>query len=671
MSNIEFAGNKASSDGGTIFSRGYFNMDNCIIHDSMADDTGGAIYADDDAWFDINNSTITQNAAKNDGGAFNLHLDKNSTIRNSTISGNKSNTEDGGAISLDSDKKVLSIYDTTILDNESDDTGGAIEVENGSLKLYGVNFRNNHSGKGGAIYFDGGDSDILEICEYENDTVFEDNQARNNGGAIYVDDSTVTLNRGKFISNYSRNDGGAIYIDDGTTTLNNTVFEKNYTQINSGAGIYIDDGDLNINGGTFRHNSASSEGGAILFGEDSDKLNIQGAIIAEFNTAGAGNDFYLQEDKYLTVVGSLEGSYIGILKYLRTGEIARGYSDHNTVDPSNYFFTYSVSTGATLDGNKVVLKDGVKGNVESSFISYDNGADLRRIAGNNWMAGIDGERTLNEINIPGTHDTAMRNIVNEAGIGSTANAGAKYAKTQYRYIHEQYEEGVRYVDIRLHNRHVREHWWRPNELIDDGENLWQTHGKTHGGTYWAGDENDNEMNVNMVLDWTRDFLTRNPSECIIMGFTEETYRKNENPKIRERLFNIVKKWIQDNPVNPATGKPYIYLEDGDIEKTYSFMPKLKDVRGMILLETGDDWKLGGFRGYGNAGMTTVTGQKTDRLVWWDTKRDDVNSFFADPEHQIALPKPGEEWDHKNTLFKIGLNCAPQNKTTTLPQETPL
>ena len=92
LSNIEFAGNKASSDGGTIFSRGYFNMDNCIIHDSMADDTGGAIYADDDAWFDINNSTITQNSAKNDGGAFNLHLDKNSTIRNSTISGNKSNS---------------------------------------------------------------------------------------------------------------------------------------------------------------------------------------------------------------------------------------------------------------------------------------------------------------------------------------------------------------------------------------------------------------------------------------------------------------------------------------------------------------------------------------------------------------------------------------------------
>ncbi len=670
LKNIEFAGNKASTDGGAIFSRGYFNMDNCIIHDSMADDTGGAIFTDDDAWFDINNSTITQNEAKNDGGAFNLHLKQESSIRNSTISGNKSNTEDGGAISLDANKKVLSIYDTLISDNESDDTGGAIEVEDGSIKLYGATFRNNHSGKGGAIYFNGGGSDILEICEYENDTVFEDNQGRNKGGAIYVDDSTVTLNRGKFISNYSRNDGGAIYIDDGTTTLNNTVFEKNYTQINSGAGIYIDDGDLNINGGTFRHNSASSEGGAILFGEDSDKLNIQGSIIAEFNTAGAGNDFYLQKDKYLTVVGSLEGSYIGILKYLRLGEIARGYSDHNTVDPSNYFFTYSISTGATLDGNKVVLKDGVKGNVESSFISYDNGADLRRIAGNNWMAGIDGERTLNEINIPGTHDTAMRNIVNEAGIGSTANAGAKYARTQYRYPTEQYEEGVRYVDIRLHNRHVREHWWRPNELIDDGENLWQTHGKTHGGTYWAGDENDNEMNVNMILDWTRDFLTRNPSECIIMGFTEETYRTNENPKIRERLFNIVQKWIQDNPVNPATGKPYIYLEDGDIEKTYSFMPKLKDVRGMILLETGDDWKLGGFRGYGKAGMS-ATGQETGRLVWWDKKRDDVNSFFANPEHQIALPKPGEEWDHKNTLFKIGLNCAPQNSTTTLPQETPL
>lgn len=667
--NIQFTGNKAT-DGGAILNRGYLSMNNCIISGNEASSTGGAIFNTDDGYFDLDSLTITDNKAKDEGGAFRIHLDKNSTIKNSEIKNNESKDDDGGAISLDEGGKVLSIYDTIISDNKCKDNGGAIDVDDGSIKLYGVTIRNNSAKKGGAVYFDGGSDDVFEIAEYQNNTIFEDNKASDKGGAIYNNDSDIVFNNGRFISNVTKNDGGALYLDDGKVTLNNTVFEKNKTEYNSGGAIYINDGDLNINGATFRNNAAASEGGAILFDEDSNNIKIQGAIIAEFNTAGAGNDFYLQDGKYLNVVGSLEGSYIGILKYLRTGEIARGYSDHNTVDPSNYFFTYSISTGATLDGNKVVLKDGVKGNVESSFISYDNGVDLRRIAGNNWMAGIDGERTLNEINIPGTHDTAMRNIVNEAGIGSTANAGAKYARTQYRYVHEQYEEGVRYVDIRLHNRHVREHWWRPNELIDDGENLWQTHGKTLGGTYWAGDENDNEMNVNMVLDWTRDFLTRNPSECIIMGFTEETYRTNENPEIRERLFNIVKKWIQDNPVNPATGKPYIYLEDGDIEKTYTFMPKLKDVRGMILLETGDDWQLGGFRGYGKAGMST-TGQKTDRLVWWDAKRDDVNSFFANPDHQITLPKPGEEWDHKNTLFKIGLNCAPQNKTTTLPQETPL
>ena len=46
----------------------------------------------------------------------------------------------------------------------------------------------------------------------------------------------------------------------------------------------------------------------------------------------------------------------------------------------------------------------------------------------------------------------MRKIGIEAGKGSAFKAMNYKAITQKRYIPEQLEEGVRYTDIRLHNR---------------------------------------------------------------------------------------------------------------------------------------------------------------------------------------------------------------------------
>ena len=677
LDKIVFEKNYASKDGGAIYNRGELTMVSCEIRDCEASDTAGAIYNTDEGFFNIEKTTITNCTAKNDGGAINAHADKGLTIKESTITHNKSKTEDGGAISFDTNGKVLKIYDTVISDNECQDYGGAIDVENGSVELYGCTIKNNIAADGGAIYMDGGDDDHFEICSYETNTVIEGNYARKDGGALFNRDSEVKISSAKFINNIAEKNGGALRLKDGVTTINDVLFQGNEATINNGGAVQLsNDAVLNINSASFIENIAGAEGGAIYFNKDGKSINIQGTIKADYNAAAYGPNIYLKDGKLLNVVGSLEGSSIGVSKSGKTGAVAKGYQEFNTEDPANVFFSSDDSMGIALDGDKVVISEEAKKidpYLDEPFVNpSDQGAlDSRKVASNNWMSGISGERTLNEINIPGTHDTSMRRVSGNAGTLSSFGFGDQYAITQKRYIQEQLEEGVRYMDIRLHNRKVKEHTFKKNELIDDGENLWQTHGKKEGGTYWAGDEDDNLINLNKVLDWVKSFLIRNPSECLILGFTEETYRTEENPIIRDRLKVILDKFIEENPVNPSTGRPFVYLQDNDITKDYTFMPKLKDVRGMILLETGSDWSVGGFRSYKKAGMNTA-GQSTGYKVFWDKKRDDVNAFFADPAHQIALPKAGQEWDHKNTLFKIGLNCAPQKwGKLGMPDETPI
>ena len=122
-------------------------------------------------------------------------------------------------------------------------------------------------------------------------------------------------------------------------------------------------------------------------------------------------------------------------------------------------------------------------------------------------------------------------------------------------------------------------------LKDDGENLYLCHGKNgFGGTFFAKDPNTGyPLSLSTVIDWTEDFLAANPTEYILLDFSPETSQKDQTPIIFKRLDKILSERTKD--INPATNEPYFYLEDGVYPKEYSGLPKLKDVRGKILLRT--------------------------------------------------------------------------------------
>lgn len=158
-----------------------------------------------------------------------------------------------------------------------------------------------------------------------------------------------------------------------------------------------------------------------------------------------------------------------------------------------------------------------------------------------WMAAVDDSRLLNEINLPGTHDSA-----------TTYVELAFFSRCQDLSILEQLEAGIRYLDIRLG--------------IEDGK-MKLMHGFTNAKKnalpwsekLWLGD----------VLSQCYEFLKQHPTETIVFMVKQEY--GDESVAEFETLLNS---YIMENP-------DYWYLSDS--------LPTLKEARGkLVLMRRYDD-----------------------------------------------------------------------------------
>lgn len=145
----------------------------------------------------------------------------------------------------------------------------------------------------------------------------------------------------------------------------------------------------------------------------------------------------------------------------------------------------------------------------------------------NWMSEIDDGKYLSQISIPGTHDSAAL----YEPISNTA-------KCQNLTLDEQFNCGVRYIDIRCRS-------------INDSFAI------HHGPVY-------QHLNFDDVINVCRDFLKKNPTETIIMSVKEE-YKSSGSEKTFEEIFNS-------------------YVEkDESIWLLSDEIPKLGEARGKIVL----------------------------------------------------------------------------------------
>lgn len=231
LENLKITGGKVNNSGGIYIISGNLTLKKCAVTKNESSDGGGGIQFDgeklivedseisgnigdpggiwvmeDSAQTKIKNSNIKNNVARWSGGG--LKLAGESTIEGCDISGNKAESSVGGGLILAFNNKSCKIINSKISNNTAGENGGGIYINGGTLSLESsaeINLNKAKNG-GGAIYASCEYSTItVNIGEKDDsdDVLIEQNKAKR-GGAFYgADNARFVMNAGKVSGNYS------------------------------------------------------------------------------------------------------------------------------------------------------------------------------------------------------------------------------------------------------------------------------------------------------------------------------------------------------------------------------------------------------------------------------------------------------------------------------------
>lgn len=179
-----------------------------------------------------------------------------------------------------------------------------------------------------------------------------------------------------------------------------------------------------------------------------------------------------------------------------------------------------------------------------------------------WMKYVDDNKFLDELSIPGTHDSGTCSVDNDTEPQSSQ------VKCQQDYIPTQLLEGIRYFDIRL----------------GKGDDPGIDH-----GIFYLLKKDGNYLHLSDVIGYFKTFLNENPSEALIMLAS-----RGNDEATDESITTAFAKVMADNP---------------NLFYTSSHVPTLGEVRGKIVL----------LRRFGLAG-NSVSGHTWGLdLTQWDVK----------------------------------------------------
>lgn len=231
------------------------------------------------------------------------------------------------------------------------------------------------------------------------------------------------------------------------------------------------------------------------------------------------------------------------------------------------------SNGKDQDNNKICHKsESIPWELE--LIGYDmkkNDATVSSIDwvtyssyvdGPCWMSHVDDDKYLDELSIPGTHDSGTFSVDNDTEPQSSQ------VKCQQDYIPTQLLEGIRYFDIRL----------------GKGDDPGIDH-----GIFYLLKKDGHFLHLSDVIRYFKKFLNENPSEALIMLASSGNDEATD-----ESITTAFAKVMADNP---------------NLFYTSSHVPTLGEVRGKIVL----------LRRFGLAG-NSVSGHTWGLdLTQWDDK----------------------------------------------------
>lgn len=153
-----------------------------------------------------------------------------------------------------------------------------------------------------------------------------------------------------------------------------------------------------------------------------------------------------------------------------------------------------------------------------------------------WMKYVDDNKFLDELSIPGTHDSGTCSVDNDTEPQSSQ------VKCQQDYIPTQLLEGIRYFDIRL----------------GKGDDPGIDH-----GIFYLLKKDGNYLHLSDVIGYFKTFLNENPTEALIMFVS-----RGNDEATDESVTTAFAKVLDDNP---------------KLFYTSSRVPTLGEVRGKIVL----------------------------------------------------------------------------------------
>lgn len=176
------------------------------------------------------------------------------------------------------------------------------------------------------------------------------------------------------------------------------------------------------------------------------------------------------------------------------------------------------------------------GEINTTVRSIDWTTYSSYVDGPCWMSYVDGKKYLDELSIPGTHDSSTCSVDNDT------EPQTSLVKCQQDYIPTQLLEGIRYFDIRL----------------GKGDNPGIDH-----GMFYLLKKDGIFLHLSDVIGYFKTFLNEHPSEALIMLAS-----RGNDEATNESITTAFAKVMADNP---------------DLFYTSSHVPTLGEVRGKIVL----------------------------------------------------------------------------------------
>jgi hypothetical protein len=275
-------------------------------------DWGGAIF-----WLGgsvtVENGTFTSNTSTKSGGSAIHTLAANLTVRNSTFSNNVSTYPGhGGAIyndNVNGPNGFVRIENSTFTNNSAQEEAGAIRTnlyKDGQVGIYDrLTFTGNRVTKGASGSAHGGAIRLGDGTFVVSNSIFENNSADTQGGAIWVGETSwLKILNSSIVGNIARTInanntqtgfGGGIALagnSDSSVEIANTTIANNETGFIGGGIQDVDNAPLNLRNVTITDNFAWWEGGGLGGSEsNASKTTLQNTIIAFNTTVRGGNDW--------------------------------------------------------------------------------------------------------------------------------------------------------------------------------------------------------------------------------------------------------------------------------------------------------------------------------------------------------------------------------------------